>query len=60
MLMTDIPFGTTDWASVAPTMHQGTSGCAYWRTVQYGRPGADDAEAHRSSTSVGAKLFIVD
>jgi hypothetical protein len=107
--MTDIPFGTTDWSSVTPTERKGTSGLAYWRTVQCGgirvrmveytpgyvadhwctkghillclegelhteledgrtlvlMPGmsyqvADDAEPHRSSTAVGAKLFIVD
>jgi len=107
--MTDIPFGTTDWSSVTPTERKGTSGLAYWRTVQCGgirvrmveytpgyvadhwctkghillclegelhteledgrtfvlTPGmsyqvADDAEPHRSSTAVGAKLFIVD
>ena len=109
MRMTDIPFGTIDWSSVARTEHQGISGLAHWRTVQCGAirvrmveytpgyvadhwctkghillclegelhteledgrtfaltPGmsyqvADDAEPHRSSTSVGAKLFIVD
>lgn len=109
MHMTSIPFGTTDWSSVAPTEHAGTSGRASWRTVRYGdirvrmveytpgyladhwcskghillclegelhtelvdgrtfvlTPGmsyqvADNAEPHRSSTTVGAKLFIVD
>ena len=109
MRMTDIAFGTTDWSSVTPVEHEGASGLAYWRTVQYGgirmrmvectpgyisdhwctkghillclegelhtdlddgrtfvlTPGmsfqvADDAEPHRSSTPVGAKLFIVD
>jgi hypothetical protein len=107
--MTDIPFDTTDWSSVPPTEHKGTSGVALWRTVHCGavrvrmvdysagyvanhwcskghillclagelhteledgrtfvlKPGmsyqvADNAEAHRSSTPVGAKLFIVD
>jgi hypothetical protein len=109
MHMADISFGTTDWPSVTPTEHKGTSGLAYWRTVQCGgirvrmvectpgyvsdhwctkghillclegelhtrledgrafvlTPGmslqvADDAEPHRSSTPVGARLFIVD
>lgn len=109
MQMTDIPFGTTDWASIAPTEHPGETGVAWWRTCQFGairvrmveyspnyladhwcskghillclqgelqtelddgrtftlHPGmsyqvADQAEAHRSSTTVGAKLFIVD
>lgn len=109
MKMTGIPFGTTDWSTVARTEHQGEAGMAYWRTRDYGsirvrmveytpgyladhwcvkghilfclegelhteledgrtfllRPGmsyqvADNAEAHRSSAPIGAKLFIVD
>jgi quercetin dioxygenase-like cupin family protein len=109
MDMTNIPFTTTDWATVPPTEHAGITGMAYWRTrdfagirvrmVEYtagylanhwcskghillclsgeltteledGRvfvltPGmsyqvADNAEAHRSSTKVDTKLFIVD
>jgi quercetin dioxygenase-like cupin family protein len=109
MNMTQIPFGTTDWAQIEPTEHAGITGKAYWRTqnfdgirvrmVEYtagyvsdhwcvkghillclegeleteledGRkfilkPGmsyqvADNAEAHRSRTEIGAKLFIVD
>jgi len=109
MQMSDIPFGTTDWAAIAPTEHPGETGKAIWRTCQFGtirvrmvdytpgyladhwcskghvllclegelhtelddgrrfvlRPGmsyqvADNAEAHRSSTPCGAKLFIVD
>lgn len=107
--MRDIPFGTTDWSAVAPTLHPGQTGTATWRTqtfdgirvrmVEYspgyladhwcskghillclegelhteladGRvfvltPGvsyqvADGAEAHRSRTVGGARLFIVD
>lgn len=109
MQMNNIPFGTTDWSTIEPTLHQGTTGIAYWRTQQFdtirvrlveysanyladhwcskghillclegelvteledGRvfvlksgmsyPVADQAEAHRSSTTNGAKLFIVD
>ena len=109
MQMTDIPFGTTDWAAVESTQHAGDAGVAIWRTRQFGsirvrmveyspgyvanhwcrkghilfcvegelrteledgrlfvlRPGmsyqvADNAEAHRSSTERGARLFIVD
>jgi quercetin dioxygenase-like cupin family protein len=109
MKMIDIPFGTTDWATVETTEHKGETGMAYWRTRNFGdvrvrmveytpgyladhwcvkghillclegelhteledgrkvvlRPGmsyqvADEAEPHRSLTSVGAKLFIVD
>lgn len=109
MQIADIPFGTTNWAQVERTEHQGDSGTAYWRTRQFGgirvrmvdytpgyvadhwcvkghillcldgeletqlkdgrrftlTPGmsyqvADNAEAHRSSSPRGAKLFIVD
>jgi hypothetical protein len=107
--MNDIPFGTTDWATIEPTEHAGDAGVARWRTRQFGairvrmveysagyianhwcskghilfcvegelltelqdgrhfllRPGmsyqvADNAEPHRSSTELGARLFIVD
>ena len=107
--MFNIPFGTTDWSAVEPTVHPGETGTATSRTrtfdsirvrmVEYSpgyfadhwcskghiilclegelhtelgdgrtvvmRPGmsyqvADGAEAHRSRTSMGAKLFIVD
>jgi len=109
MLLTDIPFGTTDWSTIEPTEHAGETGVAHWRTRHFGavrvrmveyspgyradhwcekghillclegeletelqdgrafrlRPGmtyqvADHAEAHRSYTATGAKLFIVD
>lgn len=109
MKMSNIPFGTTDWAAIEPTEHPGDAGVAYWRTqtfddirvrlVEYSpgyladhwcskghilfclegqldteledgqlvtlKPGmsyqvADDAEPHRSTTTIGAKLFIVD
>jgi hypothetical protein len=109
MQMANIPFGTTDWASVEPTVHRGERGTATWRTrtfdgirvrmVEYSpgyqadhwcskghillclegelhtelrdgrrfvlRPGmsyqvADDVDAHRSQTALGARLFIVD
>ena len=109
MEMNGIPFGTTDWSSVAATEHPGEQGKAIWRTREFGgirvrmveytpgyradhwcekghillclegelqtelkdgrkvtlRPGtsyqvADRAEAHRSYTPIGAKLFIVD
>jgi len=35
MNMHDIPFGTTDWATVEPTQHAGDSGTATWRTRQF-------------------------
>lgn len=109
MRMSDIPFGTTDWSTIEPTVHPGDTGIAHWRTRNFGdirvrfveysagyladhwcekghillciegeleteladgrkfvlKPGmsyqvADHAEPHRSSTAIGAKLFIVD
>lgn len=36
MRMSDIPFGTTDWAAVAPTEHKGETGVATWRTRTFG------------------------
>jgi hypothetical protein len=109
MELADIPFGTTNWSTIEPTVHQGEAGVANWRTCQFGRirvrmveysPGyladhwcskghillcldgqleteledgrrftltagmsyqvGDNAEPHRSSTAIGAKLFIVD
>jgi len=109
MRLTDIPFGTTDWATLERVPHAGETGVAHWRSMQFGdirvrmvdysagyladhwcskghilfcvagqldteledgrrfvlTPGmsyqvADNAEAHRSSTTIGATLFIVD
>ena len=34
--MAQIPFGTTDWSSIAPTEHAGDRGKAYWRTREFG------------------------
>ncbi len=36
MDMTGIPFGTTDWSTVAATDHRGERGTATWRTRQFG------------------------
>ena len=36
MQITDIPFGTTDWATIPPTEHAGEFGTALWRTRQFG------------------------
>ena len=72
--MVDIPFGTTDWSSIERTEHRGDSGAAYWRTLNFGNirvrmveytsgmsySVADNAEAHRSSSPVATRLFIVD
>ena len=109
MVLTDIPFGITDWSTIEPTEHPGESGVALWRTVHFGdvrvrlveysadyradhwcdkghilfcvagqldteledgrifqlRPGmsyqvADRTAPHRSFTTSGARLFIVD
>lgn len=36
MLLTDIPFGTTEWSTVEATEHAGESGTAKWRTRHFG------------------------
>ena len=36
MHLTDIPFGITDWSTVAATEHPGESGIARWRTRHFG------------------------
>ena len=36
MRIDNIPFGTTDWASIATTSHNGDTGVALWRTRQFG------------------------
>jgi hypothetical protein len=107
--ISSVPFGTTDWSAVEPTVHPGETGTATWRTREFngirvrmvdyspgyladhwcskghiilclagelhteladGRtfvltPGmsyqvADNAEAHRSRTAEGVRLFVVD
>ena len=35
MLLTEIPFGTTDWNAVEATEHAGETGTATWRTRQF-------------------------
>jgi len=34
--MENIPFGTTEWSTVEPTVHKGESGEATWRTRHFG------------------------
>ena len=109
MKISDIPFGVTDWSTIAAVDYPGVTGQATWRTREFGNlrvrmveyapgyladhwcskghivlvlegefeseladgrkfrltPGmsyqvADNAEAHRSFTATGVKLFIVD
>jgi hypothetical protein len=36
MQMSGIPFGTTDWSLVEPTVHAGARGVARWRTQHFG------------------------
>ena len=36
MLLSDIPFGTTEWSTVEVTEHAGESGMARWRTRNFG------------------------
>jgi quercetin dioxygenase-like cupin family protein len=34
--MSGFAFGTTDWSSVEPTEHPGTTGTSHWKTRQFG------------------------
>ena len=36
MLLSDIPFGITDWSTMEATEHTGDTGTARWRTRQFG------------------------
>jgi hypothetical protein len=36
MLISEVPFGTTDWSHVEPTEHKGVTGSARWRTRHFG------------------------
>jgi quercetin dioxygenase-like cupin family protein len=36
MQMSNIPFGTTDWAEIPETVHPGETGTARWRTREFG------------------------
>jgi hypothetical protein len=36
MVISDLPFGTTDWAKVPETRHKGETGQATWRTRHFG------------------------
>ncbi len=36
MRMSDIPFGTTNWAEIERTEHKGERGTAWWRTREFG------------------------
>ncbi len=36
MKLESIPFTTTDWSAVPPTVHHGEAGTAQWRTLQFG------------------------
>jgi quercetin dioxygenase-like cupin family protein len=32
----NVPFNTTNWTQIAPTEHPGTTGAAFWRTMEAG------------------------
>jgi hypothetical protein len=36
VLMSQIPFGMTDWSKIERVEHKGETGLAYWRTQQFG------------------------
>ena len=48
-----LPFAVTDWSQVAPIMHPGESGEAYWRTLNIG----DLVSRFRSSHHFAATSF---
>ena len=33
--MSNIPFSTIDWNDIPKKIHKGTTGTAYWQTLQY-------------------------
>lgn len=35
MNLNNIPFGTTDWSTIEPTLHKGVTGTATWRTQHF-------------------------
>jgi quercetin dioxygenase-like cupin family protein len=37
MQISEIPFGTTDWATIPPTEHRGETGTSVWRTREFSR-----------------------
>lgn len=39
MKISDIPFGTSDWAGIVPTRHAGEQGAALWRTREFANGG---------------------
>ena len=71
MKMDQIPFQITNWQDIPEEKYNGEKSYAIWKTqifnnirvriVEYSPDYlADHAEAHRSSTKTGARLFIVD
>ena len=36
MKIENVPFGTINWSTIAPTKHAGITGEAYWRTFEMG------------------------
>ncbi len=36
MKIENVPFCTTDWSTVTPTVHPGKAGTAFWRTLEAG------------------------
>ena len=53
MQLSGIPFDTTNWSQIEPTVHRGERGHALWRTRRFGgrmsgtEPAADDPTAVR-------------
>lgn len=67
MHMSGIPFGTTDWAAISPTVHAGERGEARWRTQVFGDSGVRVRLVEYSAGYVsdhwchkGHVLFVLD
>jgi hypothetical protein len=54
----NIPFQTIDWNTIEKTIHPGQTGSASWQTLQW--PGLRELSSHRSHTTTGVKLLIID
>ena len=52
MKMSAIPFQTTDWSAIPPTIHEGAAGQAIWRTRHFGE-GADPVRVRMVEYSPG-------
>jgi hypothetical protein len=54
----NIPFQTIDWYTMEKTFHPGQTGSASRQILQW--PGLRELSSHRSHTTTGVKLLIID